>query len=69
MKIQPEKSTKKMAKIAEPAVQDGFINVPVSKATREGLHYLKVAMDVSSQAEVIEKLVAMALAIDRAMKK
>jgi hypothetical protein len=45
---------------------DGFINVPVSKQTRDGLHELKVAMNVSGQAEVIEKLVAIGLAIQKA---
>lgn len=48
--------------IAEP---DGFINVPVSRATRQGLHELKEAMQVSSQAEVIEKAVAILLAIQK----
>jgi hypothetical protein len=59
-----------MARTAKSAVAgkagstpDGFINVPVTRATREGLHVLKDAMDVSSQAEVIEKLVAIGLAI------
>jgi len=47
---------------------DGFINVPVSKATRAGLHQLKVAMNASGQEEVIEKLVAIALAIQKAAK-
>lgn len=44
---------------------DGFINVPVSRATRAGLHELKEAMGAASQAEVIEKAVAMLLAIQR----
>jgi hypothetical protein len=47
---------------------DGFINVPVTKATREGLHKLKESMDVASQAEVIEKLVRIGLAIEHAAK-
>lgn len=46
--------------------QDGFINVPVTRATRLGLHKLKEAMQVSSQAEVIEKAVAILLAIQKA---
>lgn len=44
---------------------DGFINVPVTKQTREGLHTLKVAMNASGQGEVIEKLVAIAMAIQK----
>jgi len=40
-----------------------FINVAVSRETRAGLHLLKEAMQVPSQAEVIEKLVAIGLAI------
>jgi hypothetical protein len=44
---------------------DGFINVPVTRATRQGLHELKEAMQVSSQAEVIEKAVAILLAIQK----
>jgi len=47
---------------------DGFINVPVSKATRQGLHQLKVSMNASGQEEVIEKLVAIALAIEKAAR-
>lgn len=50
------------------AEQDGFINVPVSRATRAGLHELKESMGVSSQAEVIEKAVAILLAIQRAAR-
>ena len=38
---------------------DGFINVPVSKETRAGLHSLKESMQVAGQAEVIEKLVGL----------
>jgi len=40
-----------------------FINVAVSKETRAGLHLLKEAMGVPGQAEVIEKLVAIGMAI------
>ena len=47
-------------------VQDGFINVAVSKTTRGGLNDLKTAMGLRSQAEVIEKLVAIGVAIHRA---
>ena len=47
---------------------DGFINVPVSKKTREDLHALKKSMQVASQAEVIEKAVAIVRAIDLAAK-
>lgn len=42
---------------------DGFINVAVSKTTRSGLHLLKDAMGVQGQAEVIERLVVIGLAI------
>lgn len=47
---------------------DGFINVPVTRATRAGLHELKESMQVSSQAEVIEKAVAILLAIQKASR-
>lgn len=59
------KSTKS-AKTSLPA--DFFINIPVSKATRDGLQTLKASMGVSSQAEVVEKLVAIGLAIDKATR-
>lgn len=42
---------------------DGFINVAVTRTTRQGLHLLKDAMGVQGQAEVIERLVAIGLAI------
>ncbi|KRB93803.1 hypothetical protein [Noviherbaspirillum sp. Root189] len=48
--------------------QDGFINVPVTRATREGLHDLKESMGAASQAEVIEKAVAIVLAIQKAAR-
>jgi hypothetical protein len=38
--------------------------VPVSKKTREEIHHLKKSMKVTSQAEVIEKAVAIVRAID-----
>lgn len=44
---------------------DGFINVPVSRATRAGLHELKETMGAASQAEVIEKAVQILLAIQK----
>ena len=47
----------------------GFINVAVSKETRAGLHLLKEAMGVSGQAEVIERLVTIGLAIHLATKR
>ncbi|WP_019143063.1 hypothetical protein [Noviherbaspirillum massiliense] len=47
---------------------DGFINVPVTRETREGLHELKESMQVASQAEVIEKAVAILLAIQNAAR-
>jgi hypothetical protein len=58
----------KQKSAAPGSTPDGFINVPVTKATREGLHTLKDAMNVASQAEVIEKLVKIGLAIDQAVK-
>lgn len=57
---------RKTANKAKPSIgqsPDGFINVPVSKQTRAGLHLLKDAMGVSGQAEVIERLVAIGIAI------
>ncbi|AYR23722.1 hypothetical protein RB25_05550 [Herbaspirillum rubrisubalbicans] len=51
--------------ITEP---DGFLNVPVSRQTRDYIHHLKKSMRVSSQAEVIEKAVAIVRAIDLAAK-
>jgi hypothetical protein len=48
--------------------QDGFINVAVSKITREGLNNLKDVMGLHSQAEVIEKLVAIGVAIQQASR-
>lgn len=48
---------------ASPARAAGFINVSVSPETRSGLHLLKAAMGVSGQAEVIERLVAIGVAI------
>ena len=50
-------------KTKTPRKADGFINVSVSKTTRSGLHLLKDAMGVQGQAEVIEKLVVIGLAI------
>ena len=45
------------------AKPDGYINVAVSKTTRSGLHLLKDAMGVQGQAEVIERLVTIGIAI------
>jgi hypothetical protein len=54
----------------EPARQEsGFINVAVSRETRAGLHLLKAAMGVAGQAEVIEKLVSIGVAIHLATKR
>ncbi|HJV84536.1 MAG TPA: hypothetical protein VJ698_03600 [Noviherbaspirillum sp.] len=47
---------------------DGFINVPVSRATRAGLHELKESMGAASQAEVIERAVQILLAIQKAAR-
>jgi hypothetical protein len=55
-----ERAAKKVKSITKP---DGFINVAVSKTTRSGLHLLKDAMGVQGQAEVIERLVVIGLAI------
>lgn len=46
-----------------------FINVAVSKETRAGLHLLKESMGVAGQAEVIEKLVVIGMAIHLATRK
>lgn len=59
------KAVKRTRKAARP---DGFINVPVSTATRHGLHLLKEAMDLPGQAEVIERLVVIGLAIHLASR-
>lgn len=61
------KSTK-TAGAAAPNRPDGFINVPVSRSTRYGLHLLKDAMGVQGQAEVIEKLVSIGIAIHLASR-
>jgi hypothetical protein len=55
------KKTKNAAKKDTKA--DGFINVAVSRSTRQGLHLLKDAMGVQGQAEVIERLVMIGIAI------
>lgn len=55
----------KKAKSVKP---DGYINVAVSRTTRQGLHLLKDAMGVQGQAEVIERLVAIGLAIHLASR-
>ncbi|MGE5441574.1 MAG: hypothetical protein ACM3Q0_00730 [Bacteroidota bacterium] len=47
---------------------DGFINVAVSRTTRHGLHLLKEAMGVQGQSEVIERLVAIGIAIHLASR-
>jgi hypothetical protein len=57
------------AKKAKPAIKpDGFINVAVSRSTRHGLHLLKEAMGVQGQSEVIERLVAIGIAIHLASR-
>ena len=53
-------AARKSKKVAKA---DGFINVAVSRSTRHGLHLLKEAMDVQGQAEVIERLVTIGIAI------
>ena len=54
--------------IVQQPEADGFINVPVTRETRQGLHELKDAMQVSTQAEVIEKAVKILLAIQKAAR-
>ncbi len=56
-------------KTARAATQkpDGFINVPVTKATRDGLHRLKEMLDARSQADVIARLVALGLAVHESL--
>lgn len=49
--------------------RQGFINVPVSRETRAGLHLLKESMEVPGQAEVIEILVRIGVAINLAAKR
>jgi len=44
---------------------DGFVNVPVTRSTRAGLHELKESMGATSQAEVIQRAVAILLAIQK----
>ena len=50
-------------KSKKDAKADGFINVAVTRETRQGLHLLKEAMGVQGQAEVIERLVTIGIAI------
>jgi hypothetical protein len=50
-------------KSKKDAKADGFINVAVTRSTRQGLHLLKEAMDVQGQAEVIERLVTIGIEI------
>lgn len=56
----------KKAQKSQLSEQDGFINVPVTRATRAGLHELKESMGAASQAEVIERAVQILLAIQKA---
>lgn len=56
----------RIAKKNQGSKPDGFINIPVSKDTRDGLHLLKEAMGASSQAEVVAKLVRLGTAIHQA---
>ena len=64
MKKKEMRSKRRTAQSASS--QHGFINVIVTKETREGLNLLKNAMGVRSQAEVIRKLVAIGVAIHQA---
>jgi hypothetical protein len=47
---------------------DGVVNVPVTKATRDSLLHLKDSMNVTSQAEVMAKLVKIGLALEASAK-
>ena len=49
----------------DTAKPDGFINLPVTNKTRAGLHQLKEALGVKGQAEVVEWLVKVGLAINK----
>ena len=66
MKGEDMRSKQRARRRASASIRDGFINVTVSKETREGLNLLKNAMGVRSQAEVIRKLVAIGVAIHQA---
>lgn len=57
-----------MAKAKPRGTPGGFINMPVTQETREGIHQLKELMGASSQAEVIAKLVAMGIAIHNSVR-
>lgn len=59
------RDSKKGKPVARP---DGYINVAVSRSTRHGLHLLKEAMGVQGQSEVIERLVAIGIAIHLASR-
>ena len=63
MATKKTKKAVKQARASRPASPDGFINVAVSRSTRQGLHLLKDAMGVQGQAEVIERLVTIGIAI------
>ncbi|HEU4622925.1 MAG TPA: hypothetical protein VFS42_11950 [Burkholderiaceae bacterium] len=62
------KQTRRTSKPARGDDSEGFINVAVSKKTRDGLHLLKEAMGVRGQSEVVEKLVSMGVAIHESMR-
>jgi hypothetical protein len=64
-----EKKMRTSSTITNMKNHDGFINILVLKETRRGLHQLKESMGVASQAEVIEKAVAILQAIQQAAKK
>jgi len=66
MKGEDMRSKQRARRPGSASSRDGFINVIVSKETREGLNLLKNAMGVRSQAEVIRKLVAIGVAIHQA---
>jgi hypothetical protein len=60
---------KSAARRNPPQQRARFINVEVSDETLAGLHLLKAAMGTAGQAEVIEKLVAIGVAIHLATRK
>jgi hypothetical protein len=63
------KASKKQSKKDDPNAHAGFMNVPVTNATRDGLHFLKGVMEAETQGEVIERLVDLGLAVYHSQRK
>lgn len=61
----PTQSHKQTAKAADKTVKV-LIEMPVR--ARDGIRRLKTAMDARNQGEVVDKLVAMAEAIEKAVR-